>query len=178
MNGGLPFPVASWALPLSPRVAASHHLIWCLLILAVVPVVSHIRCYGGKGVVQAHPPVAAEWALHTMRSAEYVCCPDVWLSCWTLTALPHCLEVTSWRDLLCTQVQVSVDVPLLLQLWTEQADVWRPLQPVTRLTCLLCLCLASHMSCKTLLTMLVLHIDECFVMQTTSKMASSNCSNC
>ena len=51
----LPFILASWALPLSLRTAVSTHSLWCFLVLAVVPVASHIRRYGSKPVVQADP---------------------------------------------------------------------------------------------------------------------------
>ena len=50
-NSRLPFPLASWALPLSPEVAARQHLLWHVLILAVVPELSHARRYGSKRVV-------------------------------------------------------------------------------------------------------------------------------
>ena len=43
---------------------------------------------------------------------------------WAFFALPHSLDATLWLDLACTQVQIPLDIPLLLQLWTEQADIW------------------------------------------------------
>ena len=47
-NGRFPFLVASWALPLSPVSAASQDLLWHLPVLAVIPVLSYVRCYGSK----------------------------------------------------------------------------------------------------------------------------------
>ena len=123
-NGRLPFPFASWAFPLSLRVAASQHLLWQLFILAVIPILSCVRCCSGQGVVQANHPVSAEWALGASSSAGHTCCPDVWLPCWALVALPHSLDETMWLDPYCTQVHIPVDMPLLLQFLAEHADVW------------------------------------------------------
>ena len=123
-NRCLPFPLANRALPFSPKAAASHHLLWCLFILAVAPVLSYIRCYGSKGVVHAHPFITAEGAACASCSALNRCCPDVWLSSWAIVALPHSLLVTVRLDLDWTQVAAPVGMPLLLQLRAQQTDVW------------------------------------------------------
>ena len=124
VNLRLPFPLASGAFPLNPYTAPSQHLLWCSIILVVVPVLSCIRCYGGKGVVQAEPPITAVWTLCALRSVLYRRCPDVWLSSWTHVALPYSLFVTLRLDLDWTQVPVRIGVPFLLQLRAQLADVW------------------------------------------------------
>lgn len=42
----------------------------------------------------------------------------------TLVALPHSLDVTVWSDLDQPQMNVLVDMPLLLQLGIQHADMW------------------------------------------------------
>ena len=98
-NGRLPFPLASWATPLNPRVADSQHLLWRLLIFAVVPILSYIRCYGSKRVVQADCPVSAVWTLCAIAcSLLYTRCPDVWLPSRALVALLRSPDATIWLD--------------------------------------------------------------------------------
>ena len=97
----------------SPEVAASHHLLWHLLILAVIPVVSYVRCYGSKGVVQADTPITAVRALSPSCSACNNSCPDVWQSSWALVALPHNLEVTLWLDPDRSPVHVPLNISFL-----------------------------------------------------------------
>ena len=46
------------------------------------------------------------------------------LPSWTLVTLPNSLDTTIWLDPDCTQVHVTLNIPLLLQLWAELADVW------------------------------------------------------
>ena len=85
-------------------------LLWRYLILAVVPILSYIRRYGSQAVVQADQPSAAVRALCASRSAGHSCCPDVWLSSRALAAMPHSLEI-------------SLDMPLLLQFWAQHAEI-------------------------------------------------------
>ena len=48
----------------------------------------------------------------------------MWLPSWALVAFPHSLEVTVWSDLDWPQMHVLVNMPLLLQLRTQHADIW------------------------------------------------------
>lgn len=115
--------IAGWALPLSPKIGARQHLLWGLLILAVIPELSYVRGYSSEGVVAADLPVAAVWALSALRSAGHPCSPDVWLPGWTFVAVPDSINFGMRLDLNCTQVKVFNYTPLFLHLWAQQADI-------------------------------------------------------
>lgn len=96
--------IASWALPLSPKRGARHHLLWGFLILAVIPELSYVWGYSSEAVVGADLPVAAVWAMSAPSSAGHPCSPDMWLPGWTVVALPDSLNYGMRFDLNCTQV--------------------------------------------------------------------------
>ena len=122
-NTRLPFKFASWAFPMNLGVAASQHLLWCFHIFAMVPEFSNVGRYSSQRIVQAQQPVAAVGALCTRRSLGHTCCPDVGLPGWASVTLPHNLQVAVGLDLDCSKVHVASNMPLLSQLWTQQADV-------------------------------------------------------
>ena len=73
----------------------------------------------------------AVWALGaSLRSVVHSCCPDMRLPKWALVALPYSPDGAVQIDLDWTHVPIPVEVPMLLQLRAQLADVWRPLQPV------------------------------------------------
>ena len=121
---GSPLMLAIWALPFSPEVAASQHLLRGFLILGVVPVLDYFWCYSCKRVMQADLPICTVWTLGTSCSVLHYSFPDMWLARWTVVTLPHGLVTTVGCDLDCSQVHISFDMPLLLQLQAQHADVW------------------------------------------------------
>ena len=46
------------------------------------------------------------------------------MTIWTIRACPMHLPMAVWGDEYVAQVSIFGLVPLLLQLWAEQADVW------------------------------------------------------
>ena len=50
--------------------------------------------------------------------------PQMGMTIWTIGVCPMHLTLAVWGDLDTAQVSVFSMVPLLLQLWTEPADVW------------------------------------------------------
>ena len=82
----LPLMAADWALPFSPETTAGKHLLWCLGILVLVPILDLSRSLGSKRVVLAHFPPFTVWAFGAYCPAGHSCLPDMRASCWTIGA--------------------------------------------------------------------------------------------
>ncbi len=52
-DSSLPLMAADWALPFSPKSAASKRLLWCVDVFCLVPIFDLSRCLGSKRVVLA-----------------------------------------------------------------------------------------------------------------------------
>ena len=83
----------------------------------------------GQGVVLTDLPVCTEGATTTSpplpaRPAVWCCQPLVWMAIWTLIAGPPDLGVDLGLDDNVAKVSIVGMVPLALQKWAEEANVW------------------------------------------------------
>ena len=104
---------------------ACHDLVWSHTILGCVPVGCHSWGHGQQRVVSAQTVVSAERALsvNILSVADsgqpFVCKPTRTL----VTSPPH-MQTAAGCDLPASQELIFGMMPLPLQLWPEQADVW------------------------------------------------------
>jgi len=119
-----PFVATDWAVPLLLEMAGSCEVMWCAFIGCAVPAGSHIRGSSGHRVMLTHFPASAEWAAIILCSACHLSLPLMGVTIWTVRACPVHLPMAVWGDEYVAQVSICGMVPLLLQLWAKQADVW------------------------------------------------------
>ncbi len=104
--------------------AGSCEVMWCAFIGCAVPAGSHLRGFAGHRVMLTHFPASAEWAAIILCSACHLGLPLMRMTIWTLRACPAHLPMAVWGDEYVAQVSICGMVPLLLQFWAKQADVW------------------------------------------------------
>ncbi len=85
-NLGLPLVAADWALPLGPEVTARKHLLRCLGVLVMVPVLCLSWCFGSKRAVLTHSVPVTIWAFGASCTATHTCLLDMRAACWTVGA--------------------------------------------------------------------------------------------
>jgi len=85
-NTSLPLVAACWAHPLSPELTARKHVLRCLGILVMVPVLDLSRCFGSKRVVLTYCFPLTIWTFGASCAAVHSCLPDMRVSCWTVGA--------------------------------------------------------------------------------------------
>ncbi len=122
---GLPAVTTRWAEPMPAGGTACHDLVWSQPILGCVPVGCHSWGHGQQRVVLAQTVVGAIRALivHILPVIDSGR-PFVQKPTWTLITAPPHAQVTAGSDLLVSQVLILGMMPLPLQLWPQQADVW------------------------------------------------------
>jgi len=80
-------PVAAgWALPLSPEVTARKHLLRCLGVFSLIPVLELAWSFGSERVVLAYLSAFTKWAFAASCAVIHTCLPDMRASCWTVGA--------------------------------------------------------------------------------------------
>ena len=119
-----PFVATDWAVPLLFEMAGSCEVMWCAFVGCAVPAGSHIRGFSSHRVMLTHFPASAEWAAIIPCSVCHFGLPPMRMTIWTIRACPMHLPMAVWRDEYVAQVSICDMVPLLLQLWAKQADVW------------------------------------------------------
>ena len=124
INSCRPFVATDWAMPLLYEIAVSCEVMWCAIIGCVVPTGSHVRRCGSKRVMLTHSFAYAEWTAIILCSVAHLGLPLMGMTIWTIRACPMHLSPAVWSNADIAQVCIFGMVPLLLQLWAEQADVW------------------------------------------------------
>ena len=121
---GLPAVTTLWAEPMPASMTVCHDLVRSQPILGCVPVGRHIWGHSQQGIVLAQTVVGAERALivHIMPITDFGH-PLVRKPTRTLVTSPPDTQTTTGCDPLVSQMLIFVMMPLLLQLWPEQADV-------------------------------------------------------
>ncbi len=99
-------------------------VMWCAFIGCAIPAGSHIRGCGSNGVMLTHSFAYAEWTISIVCSVVNSSLPLMGMTIWTIRACPMHPSFGVWGDVNIAQVSILGMVPLLLQLWAEQADVW------------------------------------------------------
>ena len=85
-DGSLPLVAADWTLPLSPEITAGKHLLRCLHILVMIPVLCLFRCFGSKRAVLTDCFPLTIRAFGAPCAASHTCLPVMRASCWTVGA--------------------------------------------------------------------------------------------
>ena len=114
---------ASWLVAVCQNGVRSAQGSICL----IVPLGCSPWRYGGQAVVFAHLVAAAPWAAIAIGSVFDRCCPLMQVAVWTSITFPGHFPTAKWLNHNIAQVSISSMVPLPLQTWAEEADVWRPL---------------------------------------------------
>ena len=123
------FPLtATLTAPTSLLIATDCELVRAELVL-LTPLTKQMTCPGGQGVVLADLLVCTERTPTALppfpaRPAVGCCQPFVWMAIWTLTAGPPDLGVGVRFDNDVAKVNIAEMVPLALQKWAEEANVW------------------------------------------------------
>ncbi len=125
MYRGLPAVTTCWAEPVPAGMTACRDLVWSQPILSCVPVRCHSWGLGQQRVVFTQTVVSAERAsaVNILPVADRGR-PFVRKPTRTLVATPPHTQTTAGCDLPASQELVFGMMPLPLQLWPEQADVW------------------------------------------------------
>ena len=89
-----------------------------------VPLLDKVWALVGKAVMGAHSRTRAERAACAVCSVIYSCCPAVLMPIRTLVADPVDFASGLRLDEDVDEVSILFMVPLALQQWAEQADVW------------------------------------------------------
>ena len=112
-----------FALPEQLLPTASYVVISCALI-PETELLSNVRMLGGKRIVLTHSLVCAEGAGYAKGSVCNARFPDMRMAVRALIASPPCLScsVRLYADV--PKMSVLSIIPLELQHWAEQADVW------------------------------------------------------
>ncbi len=122
---GLPAVTALWAKPMPAGGTACNDLVCSQPILGCVPVGCHSWGHSQQRVVLAQTVVGAIRAL-TVHILPFIDAahPFVWQPTRALVTDPPNAHVVVGCDLLVSKMLIFVMMPLLLQLWPKQADVW------------------------------------------------------
>ena len=117
--------ITYWAEPVPACGTGCHDLVWGQPILGCVPVRRHSWGHSQQRVVLTQTVVSAERALAVpilpvADSGQ----PFVRKPTRTLVASPPHMQTAAGCDMLVSQELVFGMMPLPLQLWPEQADVW------------------------------------------------------
>ena len=128
---GSPSVATDLAMPASWLIAVGYYSIRSAQgsICLVVPLSCSPWSHNGQAVVLAHLAAAALRAACAPASVADCCCPVMQVAVWTSITSPCHFPIAEWLDHNIAQVSISSMVPLPLQSWTEEADVW---------PCLLC----------------------------------------
>ncbi len=85
-NLSLPLVAADWALPLSHEVTPRKHLLRCLGVFSLIPVLELAWSFGSERVVLAYLSAFTKWAFAASCAVIHTCLPDMRASCWTVGA--------------------------------------------------------------------------------------------
>ena len=123
----LPLTTTS-TLPPSSFMAAGCEVVRAALV-CLTPLRNQMRCLCVQGIVVADLLVCTEGTSSALppfpaRPAVWCCQPTVWMTIWTLTAGPPDLGVGVGSDDNIPKVIIPGMVPLALQKWAEEANVW------------------------------------------------------
>ncbi len=120
---GLPAVTALWAEPMPSSMTACHELVWSQPILGCLPVGCHSWGHSQQRVVLAQTVVGAVRALtvHILPDID-AGHPFMWQPTWALVTNPPYAHAVAGCDLPVSQMLIFGMMPLLLQLWPQEAD--------------------------------------------------------